>query len=828
MSGKSAKNKKPPKPMKVVAAFDTETTDLGDVAFAWLYTFAINAHALDSEPGQTEYVFARTEGDAVMTLCRIINEGRAGGYIPVVVVYNLAFDVQTLLADIAATWAANIVAKTPSELYAFDLLDREGGKLLRFWDLHGMNPNGVAELGRIVGIPKLYGSLDYTKIRHAMTPIIETELAYCTHDVDILLAYCAWLLRANDWLRPEWLGSRLMTNAGLVRLYAQTVIGNLKFKKTDAKKSMSTRYAYARFCATQLPKTLDAYRLRKACTRGGLNINSPTAMRRVLHNVSRWDCVSMYHAFLDGDRVPCDFQQAGRTVLRHALEETLDRGVDDILSDYARPFSAAFHAHVVLKGVRLKPGTPWDLWQIGIMSRDRFKTHIRHAAESDTTQDADGDTVQAPTFVYGKLMSAGVVDTCVNEVEWWIINRVYEVDEWEVVGGEITNRWKRPFDYVALQSNVLYEWKSEVKQIVRTYMPGMPYAGDTDALPDGFAALAKTGELTADELDGFYALVKGQFNSIIGNQAAEQYRASWELTQDAEIRIDPATRLTPENFASRKTREQHVDYPWGTRVIARGRLHLVLAVLLIWDYLGPDARIISGDTDSLKIAMRGRATEDSIRGALRPLHDATRRALDETQSRLRKTFPSLANDLERVGEFVSDGETFADYWELMDKMRLGVDSTGIHVTAAGIKRGAYAEAVRRVWEDTGRDLERTAQIMMDADVCLSPDIARSMGRDRPRSTKTVDRVVTDYTGRRTFVHAHAAIRLREQSTWIMPSTSETNKETRAWRWLHLGERPIARPHYVSRETDGRIVARNTDGEVIYMEGEDNYTEGEEQ
>lgn len=820
MSGKSA-TKKPPKPMRVVAAFDTETTDLGDVAFAYLYTFALNPHALDEQTGQTEYVFGRTEGDAVMTLCRLIKEGKDGGYIPIVVVYNLAFDIQTLLADISATWAVNIVAKTPSELYAFDLLDKDGGKLLRLWDLHGMNPNGVAELGRIVGIPKLYGDLDYRKIRHALTPLTETELAYCTHDVDILLAYCRWILKANDWLKPEWIGSRLMTNAGLVRLYAQTVIGNLKFRKTDAKKTMSTRYAYARFCATQLPQTLDTYRLRKACTRGGLNINSPTAMRRVWHDVSRWDCVSMYHAFLDGDRVACDFQTVGVTVLRRALLETLDRTADEILEDYAQPFPAAFHAHVILKGVRLKPGTPWERWQIGIMSRDRFRDHIRHAAESDTVQDVDGDTTRDPVFAYGKLMSAGIVDTCVNEVEWWVLNQVYEVDEWRVVGGELSNRWKRPFDYVALQSNVLFEWKSEVKQITQTYTPGEPYAGEVDALPDGFAELAKAGDLAVDELAAYYALVKGQFNSVIGNQASDQFRASWELTQDAEIRIDPVTRLTPENFKSRKTREQHVAYPWGTRVISRGRLHLVLAVQLIWEALGDDARVISGDTDSLKIAMRGGVTEDDINRALKPLHDATRRALDETQSRLRRTFPALANGFAHVGEFVSDGETFRDYYELMDKMRLGVDSAGIHVTAAGIKRGSYAEAVRRVWEDTGRDLERTARIMMDADTCLSPDIARSMGRDRPRSTKMVDRVVTDWTGRRTFVHAHAAIRLREQSTWIMPSTSDTNRETQAWRWVNMGERPVSTPHYVSRETSGRIVAKDTEGRIIYREGGSN-------
>ena len=817
MSGKSA-TKKPPKPMRVVAAFDTETTDLGDCAFAYLYTFALNPHALEDAPGQTEYVYARTEGDAVMTLCRLIKEGKAGGYIPIVVAYNLAFDIQTLLADVAATWSVNIVAKTPSELYAFDLLDKDGGKLLRFWDLHGMNPNGVAELGRIVGIKKLYGNLDYTLVRHALTPLTESELAYCRHDVDILLAYCRWLLKANDWLKPEWLGSRLMTNAGLVRLYAQVVIGNLKFRKTDQRKTMSTRYAYARFCATQLPANLDTYRLRKACTRGGLNINSPSAMRRVWHDVSRWDCVSMYHAFLNGDRVPCDFHPVGVTVLRRALSETLDRTADEILADYAQPFPAAFHAHVVLKGVRIKPGTPWERWQIGIMSRDRFKAHIHHVAESDTVQDVEGDTTRNPVFAYGKLMSAGIVDTCVNEVEWWLLNQVYEIDEWMVVGGELSNRWKRPFDYVALQSNILYEWKNEVKQITKTYTPGEPYAGDTDALPDGFAELAKTGDLAADELAAFYGLVKGQFNSVIGNQASEQFRASWELTQDAEIRIDPATRLTPENFKSRKTREQHVDYPWGMRVISRGRLHLVLAVMLIWDALGDDARIISGDTDSLKIAMRNGVTEDDISRALQPLHDATRCALDETQSRLRKTFPALANDFDHVGEFVSDGETISDYYELMDKMRLGVDSTGIHVTAAGIKRGSYAEAVRRVWEDMGRDLERTARIMMDADTCLSPDIARSMGREQPRSTKMIDRVVTDYTGRRTFVHAHAAIRLREQSTWIMPSVSDTNRETKAWRWVHMGERSVSTPHYVSRETDGRIVSKDTEGRIIYREG----------
>ena len=88
------------------------------------------------------------------------------------------------------------------------------------------------------------------------------------------------------------------------------------------------------------------------------------------------------------------------------------------------------------------------------------------------------DSAVNPTFAFGKLYRADECILHVNEIELWNVAQVYEFDEMHVLYGEATTKTIVPPDYVTLQSNMLFARKTDVKNLIKHYTEGVPYAGD--------------------------------------------------------------------------------------------------------------------------------------------------------------------------------------------------------------------------------------------------------------------------------------------------------------------------------------------------------------
>lgn len=812
-----------------MGAYDTETTKLDGKSFAYLYTFAITEGEKcvgESNLTKVRYHHLRDENECMEFIKTLIKRGHDGNYIPVICAYNLAFDLQTLLYDMAMTFSVKILAKSRSEIYAFDILDEDGHRDLRFWDLHAMNEGGVAQLGEVCGVAKLYGDLDYSLTRHSKTPLTEKELGYCDHDVLILLAWCKWFLDNQTWLKHDWLGSRLLTNAGVIRLYSETQLGNERFHTTHSKRGVTTRRSYDKRCLKEMPGDYGAYALRKQSMKGGLAFCSGRWAQSVQTNVYALDVTSEYHAFTTGIRVPEGFTRAPSSVMIKAIESVIERTPAEVLGNYDQPFPCYLHAVVRFKGLRLRRGSVFSRNGIAIIGREQF-SGTDHMLQPGTTQEIDRlerfQWVDTPEYAFGKLYKAKEVQMAVNETELWCIAQAYEWDFMEADSGEVTWRTSQPLDYVALQTNVFYEEKNILKEARNAYRDGQDFDWQR-ILPDSMAHQAQEGTLRQEEMDAYYQLEKSAFNSIPGNQCTELFRASWEMTGKGEIHIDQKTILAPGNYSDRKDRKRQLYClpTWGQRITGRGRMHLVLAIILLGNVEG--ARILSGDTDSIKVSMPHGGTVDEqrrrIMRALHPLHKAVRESIDTCSQRLRRTYPQLASPLESVGEFMfeNDGEPYAADWEAWSKCRALLDQKGhINVVAAGVPRKGgigYETALNRLY--TG-DFARLMACCMSFDMTLGESICRNVSRRTPRPTDTVDMYVTDYLGSTEYVSAHQAVDLTNVTTTMGSSLSSLNRETISWLAHHRSGYEYAfRPRYMDVE-DGKVTVRDVEGGLIMEE-----------
>lgn len=137
--------------------------------------------------------------------------------------------------------------------------------------------------------------------------------------------------------------------------------------------------------------------------------------------------------------------------------------------------------------------------------------------------------------------------------------------------------------YVTLQSNMLFERKSDCKYMTKHYETGIPFTGDIPAsIPEGLANEMRKGTMDAGFLNSYYnGTVKGQFNSIYGTMAQDIFKPGYGVDEGGGIYVDQTTIATRENFATKIPKRCRVLYTYGMRIVAGSRMHLIIAMLLI-------------------------------------------------------------------------------------------------------------------------------------------------------------------------------------------------------------------------------------------------------
>lgn len=826
------------KPFKVAAVFDTETTNIGEGAetraYPILYIFNdLRSTPLESYTPDTDDVrFYRYTSEALTYIADLIDYGRAHAYVPIIVAYNLMFDMQTLMLELAQSYAIEVNAQTGTSVYTIDLCV-DGNVVCRFWDTFYLEMGGLRAMGETCGLPKAVGDWDYSLVRTPETSLTEDELFYARRDVQVIPQYLQWLLRANHWLTSDMLGSRVLTKTSLVRQMARREIGGRRVTLQGGRK-LTLQHAFELTCNQEFPKDYKSYALRKACFRGGLTFTSAKTASVVVKNVASLDVTSMHHAFINGRRLPVKFAAAPTDILQIACERIVNTSLEDVLSNYDDPFRTGLHAAVRFMNLRLREDTCFDMWGIAICPRSKFVKTLQadtdysnneRAKTQENSIRARGyvDSAVNPTYAFGKLYRADECILHVNEIELWNVAQVYEFDEMRVLYGEATTKTIVPPDYVTLQSNMLFARKTDVKNLIKGYTEGTPYVGDIpDSIPEGIAHDAKTGELSVKFLQSYYgSTVKGQFNGIYGTQAQDVMKPDYRVTETGELEVDKTTLCTPENFAEKRPKTTRVLYTYGMRIVAGSRMHLLIAMMLIYRHFGGRVTVTGGDTDSLKISCAADVSDVELLDVLKPLHDAVELAINNTMRRVRNTAPDMASSLDHIGKFeVEDcggARRYVEHMELWNKARVSLDGNGhVHVTCAGLPRPDGVYTIEDFMADVmraGHGFSETAQMSLGYDVLVDYEICHTLQRNRPHACDRYIGDVTDYRGETAHVDTPEAIGLYPSGRWLGESDKQANTENITYlrsvynRYVNTIPREM-----VLRDGAPRIVSM--DGEIL--------------
>lgn len=826
------------KEYRVAAIFDTETTNIGEGAetraYPILYIFNdLRNTSLESYTPDTDDVrFYRRTSEALAYIDGLITYGRTRGYVPIIAAYNLMFDMQTLILELAQSYTIKVNAQTATSVYTLDLCI-DDNVVCRFWDTFYLEMGGLRAMGETCGLPKAVGDWDYSLVRTPETPLTEEELFYARRDVQVIPQYLQWLLRANHWLTSDMLGCRVLTKTSLVRQMARREIGGRRVTLQGGKK-ITLQRAFETTCNQEFPKNYESYALRKACFRGGLTFTSAKTASVVVDNVASLDVTSMHHAFINGRRLPVKFAVVPPEILQIACERIVDTPLEDVLRNYSDPFRTGVHVAIRFTNLRLRANTCFADWGIAICPRSKFVRTLQadtdysnneRAKTQENSIRAHGyvDSAVNPTFAFGKLYRADECVLHVNEIELWNVAQVYEFDEMHVLYGEATSKTIVPPDYVTLQSNMLFARKTDVKNLIKHYTEGVPYAGDIpESIPEGIARDARAGTLSVKFLQSYYgSTVKGQFNGIYGTQAQDVMKADYRVTETGELEVDKNTVCTPENFAKKRPKTPRVLYTYGMRIVAGSRMHLLIAMMLVYRRFGARVTVTGGDTDSLKISCANDVTDTELLDALEPLHTAIENAINLTMRRVRSTAPDMASTLDHIGKFeVEDcgGTTrYAEHVELWNKARVSLDMSGrVHVTCAGLPRPDGVYTIEDCIEDImcmGHGFAETIRAALGYDVLVDYEICHTLQRNRPHVWDRYVGTVTDYRGATYHVDAPEAIALYPSGRWLGESDKQANGENLAYMRCVYNRNVETLPRELIVR-DGRPMIVSIDGEIL--------------
>lgn len=774
------------RPYIIASIFDTETCNIcmdGEwSAYPVAYMFG-DIYGLDVscyEAGDEDFHLYRHEDEALGHIRFLIADGREHGYIPIICAYNLMFDLQTLMESLSKDYEIKAIAQSSTNAYVVDLMDG-GVTLLRFWDTFHLEMGGLAAMGRVAGLPKATGDWDYSLIRTPETPLTDDEVFYARRDVQVIPAYLRYILESNPWVTRDDLGVKVLTKTSLVRTMAERVIGPRQYL-TEKRNLMRISGAYKAICEQEYPPDFPTYALRKACFRGGFTFTAARTANDVVHSVWSLDVTSMHHTFICGSFIPNHFRPMDARTLQALAEGVTDISLAQVLQCYANPFRCGFHARIRFRGLRLREGSVFDFMGIALIPKSKFNITSESLdsvpgpnVEAEDSIRAKGyrDTVRGGEFALGKLYRAAQCILHLNEFELWSLSRVYEWDSMEVLEGEGTHSMCRPPDYVVLQSMNLFGAKSQMKELLAGYEEGSPYDGCIPSLLETMEGAIRSGEVPKSFLESFYlSTVKGMFNGIYGVQAQDVLRPDYECN-GGDLEVDRSTVANELNYVERSPKKKKVLYPYGMRIVGRSRMHLVIAMQLIYHSLGDRALITGGDTDSLKIAYDGPSAD--LLEALEPLHSASRAALKVTGERAKSHGGEWWNPMEGVGEFdVENSEPYPHHIEFWNKFRISVDGEGhSHVTCAGLPQppGLYG-ITDYLDERLGKFHVKQALSVMGYNTLVKNNVCHVLQHERPSARECFTGNITDYLGDTHEVNTHKAISLYPGDRWL----GETDKQ----------------------------------------------------
>lgn len=592
-------------------------------------------------------------------------------YAAVVLTYDAAATTLPAWTEICRRWQVEVTAKSRGDIYVMSLTHPgDRAPEIVIWDVRPVDRHGLRALAAAAGCDEDEGPL-------------------------VLPRFLMSTMGRTPELTEADLGGRVITQTGVARCIMRRRVGDLAYEGRRGRRTLAQDYA--RTARAEEARTYAQYATRRACNRGGLVFVAARDAGQILGRTISIDEVSAHHAAALGHYVPEHFRDATPAQLEAAARAVVGTTVEELLTEpgrWAFPWPASFAGCFVLDGVRLRPDTVWARQEIGIEGHARFAARdavlgidapTAEAAEAGLRAQGYRDEVDGGVFAYGHLMAADRLVVWATDLELWCLSRVYEWDRLTARCGEVAVKHRRPDDEAVLASLEFFDEKQQIKARLRA----MPEGDERDRLEEHYVNA-----------------VKARFNALgYGLHAQDDYRPGFVVDADGEWHVGDA--VTPATFKDRRPKAPRSWYVFGSRISGWARVALVIAAELVHDAFGDEARVVAGDTDSLKI--RTDLPVEEVLRALEPLHAAVREGIVLVTERARRMFPDAFHDAPTLGRFEPDGE-YAHFYAAWQKAYIGQRDDGtLDITLAGVPRSGewtLAAWLRMMVDEHGLDIVR--------------------------------------------------------------------------------------------------------------------------
>ena len=491
--------------LNIESAFDIETTSYinnGEKsAFMYIWMFGI---------GLGKEIFYGRTWEEFLDLCEKLqqyfglNENRR----LVIYVHNLGYEFQFMCHYF--NWE-NVFAI--NERKPIKALCSYGIEFRDSYILSGYSLANTAKNLTTHKVRKMEGDLDYSLIRHQSTQLTEKELGYCSNDIEIILAYI------NEQIAQyEDITKIPLTNTGRVRKYVKDAC-----YYTSSNHRKSNRGKYQRYRQIMSDLTLDkpTYIQLKRAFMGGFTHSNPNHTNKTLENVSSIDLTSSYPTVMLADKFPMSRAKE--------LNITTVEELKKAMSLYCLVF---------------------DLKLEGLRNTLKYESYI---SESKCFK------MVKPVINNGRVYDAEMIQTTITDVDFNIIEKVYEWDKISI---------------------------ANVRGFVKAYLPKSIIESILNLYQD------KTTLKGVEGKEVEYLLSKGMLNSVYGMCVTDVVKDEHVFNDTWGVeRVDVDEKIDEYN----KSKNRFLFYPWGIWVTAYARRNLWTAILNIGD------DYIYSDTDSIKM-----------------------------------------------------------------------------------------------------------------------------------------------------------------------------------------------------------------------------------
>lgn len=784
------------KPYRIIAAYDSETSNLNEsgipVAFPILHQLGLldgtdlAEITADNVKDHVDIELYRHTLDLEERLNDIA--ARETDYVPVILCHNLSFDMYGL-----SNWLSGqnmrVLAKSARKPITFTILDENDNPRLVIWDTLIFSQQSLERMGKDCGFQKGVGEWNYNLVRTPFTPLTDTELDYAKRDIYTLIAWFGWWIRRNPDISPDKLGANVVTKTGIVRERRRVRFSKLRGRNMKS----SVFYYWKSRCRLDAPKTDDELFTMLACTRGGftfcssVNASKPFDLTGTDDVVAAFDATSQHPAQMVSHMYPYRFREMPANVLDLAFDLIGKISFERVLEKWEKPFPVAFNACFEFENLRPKAGSLFERFGIFPLASARYKTPEQILMDEDNGDKAAYDehlrnrsycdSAEGAKCAFGKVISADCARFYLTELAAWEVWQAYEWDSVKAIHGYETGKFCRANDIDTISVMQFYKAKNEFKKARKSYYKGKPITNGKKLKELGVSdAIVKEMEdltISAGDVEATYMSLKADLNSLFGISCSNSYRRDTVITHTGIEYVG--------NFGiCNAPKTPKVWYQFGQRIVGWSRIAQICAMYLVEPYA---KTIINGDTDSIKLV----CAENDLPGVQESLQMLSR-AVDKGKefccTRVRYAYPKQYDPLREIGYYVPEFTTkrFCASW---NKAYCVQDENGFAFTLAGIptrKRqndfssfigiNGYADRLYKL----GWSFADVCNLFLGYNVTFAHDIIKMNARKFPEWESVYFGKVTDYLGNTYNVAEVAALALYPMSKTVNDISSADNRQ----------------------------------------------------